>query len=91
MEQKLAGRPKGSLNKVTQEVRAVLSDWAIHELRNVSALYSKLSPKEQARFITNILPYVTPRMKEVDMNVNLDSLPETQIDSIIKKLLDGEY
>jgi hypothetical protein len=84
-----AGRPKGSPNKITAEVRSILASWAETELRNISDLYAKLSPKEKSRFITNILPFIVPRMKEVDLSFS--SIPEEQIDSIIKKLLDGQY
>ena len=66
----------------------MLADWAMHELRNISDLYAKLSHKEKAKFITNILPYIVPRMKEVDLS--LRDIPEKSIEEMIKRLMDGE-
>jgi hypothetical protein len=86
--EKRTGRPPGSPNKITAEVRAVLSDWAIQELSNISDLYSKLSHKERARFITNILPFIVPKMKEVDFAIT--DLPDHAIEAMIKRLMDAE-
>ena len=86
--EKRPGRPPGSPNKITAEVRSMLADWAMHELRNISDLYAKLSHKEKAKFITNILPYIVPRMKEVDLS--LRDIPEKSIEEMIKRLMDGE-
>jgi hypothetical protein len=89
MEQKQVGRPKGSPNRITAQVKVLLANWVETELKNISILYEKLSDKEKARFIINILPYVTPRMKEMDLAIS--DIPESSIEEIIKRLLDGEY
>jgi hypothetical protein len=88
-ENKKIGRPLGSPNKVTSQVRNLLSSWLETELANIGDLYSKLSHKEKARFITNILPFVIPKMKEVE--VSLTSIPEDQIELMIEKLIKGDY
>lgn len=86
--EKRPGRPPGSPNKITAEIRSLLADWAAHELKNISHLYAKLSHKEKAKFITNILPFIVPKMKEIDMS--LRDLPEKSIEDMIKRLLDGQ-
>ena len=86
---KFGGRPAGSPNRISAEVKGLLADWAIHELKNIGDLYSKLSHKEKARFITNILPFIVPKMKDVD--VSLSSIPEDQIELMIERLIKGDY
>jgi hypothetical protein len=80
------GRPPGSLNRISATVKSLLADWAEHELKNISDLYAKLSPKEKAKFITNILPYIVPRMRDIELNI--ERLPQDQIEEMIKMLIE---
>lgn len=83
------GRPPGSPNKITAEIRSVLSAWVETEMQNIPELYAKLSPKEKAKFLTNVLSFVVPKMRETDLSIS--SIPGDQINTIIQRLLDEQY
>ena len=65
-------RPKGSLNKVTKQTREMLSEALQGHLSNVNSALVELREKDPKAFLTAItalLPYITPRLK----SINIDS------------------
>ena len=65
-------RPQGSLNKVTKETREMLSGALQGHLSNVNSALEELREKDPKAFLTAItalLPYITPRLK----SINIDS------------------
>lgn len=58
------GRPRGSLNKVSSDVRELISQYIENELANAGALLEKLEPKERLDILCKLLPYVMTKKKE---------------------------
>jgi len=67
---KTGGRETGTPNKMTKELKEVLSDIVNNELANVKKLLSTLTPKERLDVVIKLLPYIVPRLKETDLNIN---------------------
>ena len=63
---KTGGRKRGTPNKATKELRPVLLKVIQRELVNLSELISELEPKDRIDAITKLLPYIMPKMKQVD-------------------------
>lgn len=59
------GRPKGSLNRTTSELKDAIKTIIDAELENVQEHLKSLEPKERLDFIAKLLPYVVPKQSEV--------------------------
>lgn len=59
-----AGRPKGSKNKTTSDVKEFLTSFIGKELENIQSYIDKLEPKDKLDFIVKLLPYVVSKEKE---------------------------
>lgn len=81
------GRPAGSLNKVTNNLKLVLEELA--EDLHKSIDISKLKDSERMKLFVSILPYLMPKKSEVE-NTNtianlswIDSFSEEQLSKLL--------
>ena len=63
---KTGGRKKGTPNKTTKEIKPLLHSILNKEIENLPKLIKQLEPKERVDAITKLLPYIVPKMKQVD-------------------------
>ena len=84
-----AGRPKGSGNRATSDLRASIQAFLDKNWPNVQKEFNKLEPKEKLAFMDKMLSYSLPKLQsvELDADVELNHLSDQKIDSIIEKLL----
>lgn len=57
------GRPKGSQNRNTEEIRSMISDLLNTNLGTIQSDLDSLNPKNRLKFISSILPYAFPRLQ----------------------------
>jgi hypothetical protein len=88
------GRPKGSLNRSTEQAKLTLSRLANKGLDNISEdieQIRKTNPVKAAELYIKILEYVVPKLKAVDMKVEGDIKQRIEKITIeIKQAKDGE-
>ena len=60
------GRPKGSENVIKKELREQLMGFVESKLESLNANFEKLQPKDQIKFITDILPYCISRYEPIN-------------------------
>lgn len=93
------GRPKGTPNKVTTDLRAWVNDILSNGKERFNEYLEQLPPDEYIRTFTTLLNYVLPKMasttpddvlrKEKEMLQELIlSLPEEMVDRVTKRLYD---
>lgn len=93
------GRPKGTPNKVTTDLRAWVNDILSNGKERFNEYLEQLEPDEYIRTFTTLLNYVLPKMasttpddvlrKEKEMLQELIlSLPEEMVDRVTKRLYD---
>lgn len=66
------GRPKGSVNKTTAQLREVITQFVTKELSEVEQLVMKLEPKDRAKFLTDLLKYSLPTLSSVSMDSKVE-------------------
>lgn len=66
------GRPKGSTNKATTQLRQLVTDLVEREFENVDTLLLQLEPKERAKFLTDLMKYVLPSLSSINMEATVD-------------------
>jgi hypothetical protein len=68
------GRPKGTVNKTTKELRDLLHSVIESELNNLSEKMVKLTEKERLEILVKLLPYVMPKMEQNEVTVHSEPL-----------------
>jgi hypothetical protein len=83
------GRPKGTPNRVNDEIRKRIVAFLDNDFDNIKADLKKLEPKERVRFYIDLLQFGLPRLKAIEMNVNYDQVSNEDLDIIINLLKNG--
>ncbi len=86
------GRPQGSINKDTKELRELLTGFIAKNWIGLQTDYEKLEPKDRLQFFEKVLQYTLPKMQsvnsEIELKQRLEAMSETEIDSLIKRIND---
>lgn len=65
------GRPKGVPNKVTKEVREILSAACEGAIGEIPDLLNQIKdPKEKIDALTKLLPYFAPKLQNIEFKEN---------------------
>lgn len=83
------GRPKGTPNKVTQDVRKWLSSVIDRNRKQMEKDLKALPPKERLQMLERLMQYVVPKQQAVTADIDVSVLSETQLDLIIGELTKG--
>ena len=59
---KYGGRQKGTPNRLTKELRAILKEALHKELKGIGERLEQLEPKERLEVLIKLMPFVFPRM-----------------------------
>ena len=63
---KSGGRQKGTPNKLTTEIRSVLKDIIYYEIDTIEERLLQLEPKERIELVIKLIPYVLPKIEQVN-------------------------
>lgn len=85
-----AGRPRGTPNKITAELRSRIAFFLEGNWTRFEADYSSLEPFQRAQLFERLLPFVLPKLKEQDLNIQLQNLSDADLDMIIDKIFQDE-
>jgi hypothetical protein len=58
------GRPVGSLNKTTTEIKSLITDFVGRNMESLQSDFDKLEPKDRLAFFEKLLPYVIAKQRE---------------------------
>lgn len=85
------GRPKGSINKMSQELRESITDFLKKHFDDVITEWQKLEGKEKLTFYRDLLKYAVPTLSTMQLETEFERLPDDQLDKIINELKNGTY
>ena len=57
------GRPKGTPNRVTTELRVKISEFLEKNFETIETDFEKLEPRERAQLYVKLIEYVIPKMR----------------------------
>ena len=83
------GRPKGTPNKVTTEMRLWLSQLIDNNRKQIEKDLKLLEPKERLQVLEKFMGYTLPKLQSVEAKVELDKLSDEQLDTIINEITKG--
>lgn len=81
------GRPKGTNNKLSKQLRETINDFLETNFEVVINDFEKLTPKERLKFYCELLQYGLPKLQAVQMGTEFENLSDEQLNFIINELL----
>jgi uncharacterized protein (UPF0305 family) len=81
-----AGRPKGTPNKVTIEMKTWLSGLIEKNRRQMERDLKQLEPKERLIILEKLMQYTVPKMQSVTSQIDYSRLSDEQLDTVINEL-----
>ena len=83
------GRPKGTPNRITQDVRAWLSAVIDKNRKQMERDLKALEPKDRLQMIEKLMQYVIPKQQAVSAEVDFSKLTDEQLTIIVNQLTEG--
>ena len=80
------GRPVGTQNKVTTDLRQSINDFLNDNWDQVKKDFEQLTPKDRLLFIEKLFKYSIPTLQATSLNASFDMLTDEQLDEIISRL-----
>lgn len=80
------GRPKGTANKATTELRQWIKNLLDDNREQLIKDFKKLDPADRWRVTEKLIQYVTPKMQNVEATIDINALTEEQIDTVVSEL-----
>ena len=86
------GRPEGTPNKVTGQLRETISDFLNENFEQIKNDFEKLAPKDRAKLYCDLLQYGLPKLQATSVSITPgELLNEPKINIYMDgKLLDGK-
>lgn len=81
-----AGRPKGTPNKITGELRISIKMFLEKKWPKIEANFNKLEPYQQVQFFEKLMPYVVPRLRESDLKIDFTKLSDQELTKVVESL-----
>lgn len=80
------GRPKGSKNKKTDDIRTFFIDFVHRNKEQLQAAFDELDAKDKFKYLMDLSKFILPSLKAVEFGNILDELTEEQFSDLMEKL-----
>lgn len=80
------GRPKGSQNKATADLRQWLTDFVHGQRDQILRDWQSLEPKDRIIMFEKLMRFVLPTLQATTLQTDFERLTDTQLDDIINEL-----
>jgi predicted ATP-grasp superfamily ATP-dependent carboligase len=84
-----AGRPSGSLNKLSKDLRKNITDFLEENFEVVKLEWQKLEGKDKLQFYKDLIQYAIPKMQTMEFQSEFERLSDEDLDRIINELKGG--
>ena len=81
-----AGRPKGSPNKATAELKEWVAGLINKNRAQLEKDLKKLDPKDRWLVVEKLMQYTVPKMQSVEARIDFDRLSDDQLGTLIDEL-----
>lgn len=82
------GRPEGSKNKVNSEIRGLIQKLFDDNYQTIQDDLESLEPKDRLKFISDLLPYLLPKLQTTtySQKIDLDGMTDKELDLLIERI-----
>lgn len=85
------GRPKGTPNKITTELREWISNFIDNNRERIQQDWETLEPKDRIVLFEKLLKYALPTLQATSLTTDFEKLTDEQLDTIIDNLKNSMY
>ena len=80
-----SGRPTGSKNKVNGQIRDRIQSLFDSNFETIQDDLESLEPKDRLKFLTDLLPYLLPKLQSTtySQKIDLDSMTDEELNILI--------
>jgi hypothetical protein len=84
------GKPKGAKNKVNTELRELIQKLFDDNYQTIQDDLEALEPKDRLKFLSDLLPYLLPKLQSTThtKEIDLDGMTEEDLDRLIDRIID---
>ena len=80
------GRPAGSPNKVTSDLRAKISTIVAKQIDSMEEDLQSLEPMQRLQIVEKLISYCVPKLQAQSFEIDFQNFSEQQLDVIINQL-----
>jgi hypothetical protein len=82
------GKPKGAKNKVNRQMRDLIQQLFDDNFDTIQEDLESLDPKDRLKFLSDLLPYLLPKLQSTthSQKIDLDSMTEEDLDILIERI-----
>lgn len=84
------GRPKGSIDKVSRDLKQRIADLLDNKFDRFNEALDSLDDKEMVKAYTDLVPFAVPKMASASLIIDTESIKKTVHDLFPDELKDGE-
>ncbi|NLK15096.1 MAG: hypothetical protein GX311_01715 [Bacteroidales bacterium] len=81
------GRPKGTPNKVTKEMREWIKEIINEQRPQLKKDLKQLDPVERWRIVEKLLQYVLPKMQSIEGHLNFNKMTDEDLNKLANELV----
>ena len=81
------GRPKGAKNKISKDLRELIDVFLNENFEYVKNQFRELSPRDQIKFFTDLLPYAIPKLQHTKQENELSNLSPEDVEKLANELI----
>ena len=81
-----SGRPLGSRNKSTVNLREKVTEFITKNWEGVQSDFEALEPKDRLAYLERLLNFSIPKLAAVNNSIAFENMTDEQLDTIIEKL-----
>ena len=84
------GRPKGAKNKINTELRELIQNLFDDNYQTIQDDLEALEPKDRLKFLSDLLPYLLPKLQSTThtKEIDLDGMTDEDMDRLIERIID---
>ena len=83
---KTGGRPKGTPNNVTADLRAKINEIVDKQVDNIEHDLQSLEPMQRLQIVEKLISYCVPKLQAQSFDIDFQNFSEQQLDQIINQL-----
>lgn len=84
------GKPVGAKNKVNTEIRGLIQKLFDDNYQTIQDDLEVLEPKDRLKFLSDLLPYLLPKLQSTThtKEIDLEKMTEKDLDRLIERIID---
>ena len=82
----IKGRPPGSQNKMSVELRQAISDFLMENIDEVRETWKDLKPQQKVMFWRDLLRYAVPVLQSTEIISDFERMSDSQLRQVIEEL-----